>query len=110
MSGPTETKVAAATTAAAVATALSNLALCALETYAFHGDAVPSAVSGAVQTLVIAGATFAAGWYARHTPRPDLTAVADAPGEHARDGDPGEISVRLLRESAERGDGRAADR
>jgi hypothetical protein len=75
MSGPTETKVAAATTAAAVATALSNLVLWVLETYAFHGDAVPSAVSGAVQTLVIAGATFAAGWYAKHTPRPDLRAV-----------------------------------
>jgi hypothetical protein len=48
------------------------------------------AVSGAVQTLVIAGATFAAGWYAKHTPRPDLRAdpvdVAVEPGAHALDG------------------------
>ena len=90
MSGQTESKVTAAATAAGIATAVSNLALWGLETYVFRGDVVPGAVTGAVQTLVIAAATFGAGWYAKHTPRPDLQAdpvdIAAEPGAHARDG------------------------
>jgi hypothetical protein len=86
MSGPIEVKVSAAT----IATAASGLVVWALQTYAFHGD-MPLPVSGFVQTVVPALVAFAAGYMARHTPRPDVQAdpadiaVAEA-GAHALDG------------------------
>lgn len=73
--GPVEAKVSAATIAAAV----SSLTVWALQTYAFRGQ-VPFPVAAAVQVLVPAVITFAAGWFTRHTPRADL----DATGRHAR--------------------------
>jgi hypothetical protein len=101
MAGPIETKVTAATIGAAV----SGLGLWALQTYVFKGE-LPLPVTAAVQTIVPAIVAFIAGWLAQHTPRPDLQArrdtlsepvqYDDTPGEHALDGDEGEIPVSRL--------------
>ena len=50
-----------------------------LQAYWFRGE-VPFPVAAAVQVLVPAAVTFAAGFYARHTYRAD----PDATGRHAR--------------------------
>ena len=60
-----ETKVQAGTGAAAV----SGLALWALGTYVFRGG-VPDVIVSWVYVLVPAALTFAAGYLAKHTPRP----------------------------------------
>lgn len=87
MSGPIETKVSAAT----IASAVSGLGLWALQTYVFKTD-VPLPVIAAVTTVVPAVITFAVGYLAPHTPRPDLQARwRDAPddGDHESWGDHG---------------------
>ena len=116
MSGVVETKVAAST----IAAALTGVGLWVLQTYAFHGD-VPLPVLAAVQTIVPAFVTFAAGYMAPHTPRPDLreygtptqpeTVLTADPDEvvpsvdkpvdisgrrsrHADDGEPADVPVR----------------
>ena len=110
MSGVVETKVTAAT----IAAALTGVGLWVLQTYAFHGD-VPLPVLAAVQTIVPAAVTFAAGYLAPHTPRPDLGITqpetvltadpdevvhtgdnpVDSPaGRHAADGEPTDVPVR----------------
>jgi hypothetical protein len=63
---PVETKVKSATVGAALAGVLVWL----LETYAFGGD-VPGPVQAAVDIVVPGAAALAAGWVARHTPRPE---------------------------------------
>ena len=99
MSAPIEVKVSAAT----IASAVSGLGLWALQTYVFHGE-VPLPVLAAVQTVVPAIVTFAAGWLAPHTPRPDLQVdpvdVAAAhdedltpSGRHVLDDDPDDRPV-----------------
>jgi hypothetical protein len=95
MSGPIEIKVPVT----AIASALSGVGVWALQTYVFHGD-VPVPVEVAIQTLVPALIGFGAGWLAPHTPRPDIpvdpvdaAAADDEPGDHALDGDAGEIPV-----------------
>jgi hypothetical protein len=65
MTGPVERKVQASTAAAAV----SGLALWALGTYVFKGN-VPDVVTSWVYVLTPAVITFAAGYLAKHTPRP----------------------------------------
>jgi hypothetical protein len=60
-----ETKVQAGTAAAAV----SGLALWALGTYVFKGD-VPDVVASWIYVIVPGVLTFAAGYLAKHTPRP----------------------------------------
>jgi hypothetical protein len=62
---PVEAKVQASTAVAAV----SGLALWALGTYVFKGD-VPDVVASWVYVLVPGVLTFAAGYLAKHTPRP----------------------------------------
>lgn len=97
MSAPIEVKVSAAT----IASAVSGLGLWALQTYAFHGE-VPLPVLAAVQTVVPAVATFAAGWLAPHTPRPadcdplleDDPADATPSGRHVLDDDPDDVPAR----------------
>ena len=81
MAGPVETKVSAA----AIASATTGLGLWALQTYVFHGN-VPLPVLAAMQAVVPAAVTFAAGYLAPHTPRPDLgidPALDVAPGDTA---------------------------
>ncbi len=70
----TETKVTAATLAAA----LSGLILWGLGTYALRG-AVPAPVALVVALAVPAGVTFAAGYLAKHTHRPDLPPPSETP-------------------------------
>jgi uncharacterized membrane protein YfcA len=65
---PIETKVTAATIAAAATT----FALWLLSTYVFAGD-VPAPVAGLVAVAVPGAVTFAAGYSARHTHRPGAT-------------------------------------
>jgi hypothetical protein len=62
---PVETKVKAGTAAAAV----SGIILWVLGQYVFKGT-VPDVVTSWVYVLVPAAVTFAAGYAARHTPRP----------------------------------------
>lgn len=83
ITGPVETKVTAAGTAAA----LSGLAVWALQRFVFHGD-VPAEVSDAVQILVPALCAFLGGFLARHTPRSDVEPPVDERGAHALDGRP----------------------
>lgn len=64
-----EKKVQASTGAAAV----SGLVLWVLGTYVFKGT-VPDAVTTVVYVLVPAATAFAAGYLARHTPRPPVRA------------------------------------
>lgn len=61
-----ETKVKASTVAASAAA----LVVWALGTYVFHG-AVPEVVAGLVAVVMPALLTFAAGYLARHTARPE---------------------------------------
>ena len=72
MAAQVETKVQASTAAAAV----SGLALWALGHYVFKGS-VPDVVASWVYVLVPGVLTFAVGYLAKHTPRPD--AVPSAP-------------------------------
>jgi hypothetical protein len=65
LAGPVETKVQASTAAAAV----SGLALWTLGHYVFK-TGVPDVVASWVYVLVPAAVTFAAGYLAKHTPRP----------------------------------------
>lgn len=69
MAAPVETKVQASTAAAAV----SGLALWTLGHYMFKGS-VPDVVASWVYVIVPGVITFAAGYFARHTPRPDIPA------------------------------------
>ena len=69
MSAPVETKVQASTAVAAV----SGLALWALGRYVFKGT-VPDVAASWVYAIVPGVLTFAAGYLARHTPRPDAAA------------------------------------
>jgi hypothetical protein len=75
-SGPIETKVKASTTAGAFAA----LVLWALDTYVFKDGAVPEVVSAAVDVLVVSIVTFAAGYLAKHTPRPDAPSTPPVGG------------------------------
>lgn len=105
MSGPVEVKV----TASSIAAALTGAGLWALQSYVFHGD-VPLPVLAAVQTLVPAVVTFAAGYLAPHTPRPDLLEdepappVVGRPREHRLDGTPGERPARGYMTADEHGE------
>jgi hypothetical protein len=69
-----ETKVKAASTAAAI----TGLLLSLLGAYVFRG-AVPEWGQAAIDTVVTGGLTFVAGWLARHTPRTAVPPVAPAP-------------------------------
>ncbi len=98
VSGRFELKVSAA----AWATALSSLAVWALQTYVFKGE-VPVPVSAAVQVVIPTFVTFAAGYLAKHTPRPDLVAQGDEAagpedvgGRHVLDGEATDIPVSQL--------------
>ena len=71
---PVEQKVQASTAAAAV----SGLALFALGRYVFKG-AVPDVVASWVYVIVPSVITFAAGYLAKHTPRPGDAPAATAP-------------------------------
>jgi hypothetical protein len=73
MTAPAEVKVRASAAAAAV----SGLALWALGRYVFKG-AVPDVVASWIYVIVPGLITFAAGYSARHTPRPPLTPPAAA--------------------------------
>lgn len=64
MGAPVETKVKASTTVAAV----SGMALWLLGKYVFKGS-VPDVVASWTYVLVPGVLTFAAGYFARHTPR-----------------------------------------
>jgi hypothetical protein len=70
MAVPVETKVQASTVAAGV----SCLTLWVLGRYVFKG-AVPDVVASWMYALVPGALTFVAGYFARHTPRPDLPPV-----------------------------------
>lgn len=70
-----ETKVQAATGAAAV----SGLALWALGHWVFK-TGVPDVVASWIYVLVPAAITFAAGYLAKHTPRPGPAPAPPAPG------------------------------
>ena len=65
MTGPVETKVKASTAAAAV----SGIVLWILGKYVFKGT-VPDVIASWTYVLVPAVITFAAGYIAKHTPRP----------------------------------------
>lgn len=62
---PVEAKVKSGTAAATLATGVLSL----LGLYVFHG-VVPDWVSVTVETAVTGLLTFAAAWWAKHTPRP----------------------------------------
>jgi hypothetical protein len=70
MAGQVETKVQASTAVAAV----SGLALWALGKYVFKGD-VPDVVASWIYVIVPGVLTFAAGYLAKHTPRPPVPPV-----------------------------------
>lgn len=70
MAPPVEQKVKASTTVAAV----SGLCLWALGKYVFKGD-VPDVIVTCVYILVPGVLTFVAGYFAKHTPRPELQPV-----------------------------------
>jgi len=74
VTAPVETKVKAGTAAAAAA----GLAMWALGRYVFKG-VVPDVVASWVYAIVPAAVTFAAGYLARHTPRPDTTPAPAPP-------------------------------
>ncbi len=71
MAAPVEAKVKASTAAAAVA----GLALWLLSRYVFHGG-VPPFAQAEIYVVAPAVVTFAAGWFAKHTPRPGVPAAA----------------------------------
>ena len=64
--------------ASSAAAAASGLVLFVLGRYVFKG-AVPDVVASWVYAAVPAAVTFAAGYLARHTPRPDLAPVTPPP-------------------------------
>jgi hypothetical protein len=70
-----ERKVQAGTAGAGVGVTIAALALWLVDRYVYTpgtvGD-VPDALSAGVTVLVAAVVAYAAGWLARHTPRPDL--------------------------------------
>jgi hypothetical protein len=70
---PVETKVKAATAAGAGSAAvLTPFVIWVVDQMAFNGDAapdVPLPVVGVIGLVVTGVCTFAAGWYARHSPR-----------------------------------------
>lgn len=68
--GPVETKV----TVASVTAFITAGVLWLLGQYVFHGD-VPAPLSGLILAAVTGVVTFAAAWFARHTPRNDADAV-----------------------------------
>lgn len=68
-----ETKV----TAASLAAAVSGAIVWALSTFVFHG-VVPEGVQTIIDIVIPAGLAFASGWVAKHTPR-----QAPAPTEPA---------------------------
>ena len=70
MAAAIETKVQASTAVAAV----SGLALWALGKYVFKGD-VPDVVASWIYVIVPGVLTFAAGYLAKHTPRPAVPPV-----------------------------------
>ena len=74
MAAPVETKVQASTAAAAV----SGLALWSLGHWVFKGT-VPDVVASWVYVLVPGLITFAAGYLARHSPRPDAAVPPAVP-------------------------------
>jgi hypothetical protein len=74
MTAPVERKVKAATGGASVATAVSTLAIFLLYKYVFPANMDPLAeteIVAVVPTIVGAAGAFAAGYFARHTPRSD---------------------------------------
>ena len=71
MTAPVEKKVQASTVTAAV----SGLALWALGRYVFKG-AVPDVVASWMYAIVPGALTFAAGYFTRHSPRPELPPVS----------------------------------
>jgi hypothetical protein len=72
--GKVETKVKAASTAAAI----TGLVLSLLGSYLFKGS-VPEWAQAVIDTVVAGGLTFTAGWLAKHTPRTvDSTVVTPA--------------------------------
>lgn len=66
-----ESKVKAATVGAGSASIVSNFLLYVISTCVTHGTVAPE-VTGFVNLVVVATGAFWGGWYARHTPRPDL--------------------------------------
>lgn len=76
-----ETKVTAATSAAAAA----SLLMWVLQTYAFNGGAVPAVLQSWIYTLVPAAITFAAGYLAKHTPQAQATVIALPPATPAQE-------------------------
>ena len=72
--GPIERKVQASSAAAAA----SGLLLWILGRYVFKGT-VPDVVASWVYAAVPGVLAFAAGWLAKHTPRPDAAPVPPVP-------------------------------
>jgi hypothetical protein len=66
-----ERKVTAAGTGAGLGAALGQVLVWALQRYVWP-DGVPEQVSTLVTMLTATAVAVAAGWLARHTPRPDL--------------------------------------
>jgi len=66
MAAPVETKVQAGSLAAGAA----GVALWALQTWAFKGNAVPAGLQSLVDVIVPAVCAAVAGYLAPHTPRP----------------------------------------
>lgn len=78
-----ESKVWAATRGAGAGVVVAQFALWALDAAFWNGSGapdVPAPVDALVTLVVAAAAAFVAGYYAKHTPRPDL-AGTDPPGE-----------------------------
>ncbi|MFJ1607073.1 holin [Streptomyces sp. NPDC088253] len=76
MAGPIESKVGWATAAAYVASSGLLGVLAAVQDNARVLEPLPDSISPLVLALVPGLLTFAAGWKARHTPRPDLEGEA----------------------------------
>ncbi|MYR61127.1 holin [Streptomyces sp. SID625] len=73
MAGPVESKVGWATAAAYLASSGLLGVLGAVQDNARILEPLPDAVSSLLLALIPGMLTFAAGWKARHTPRPDLS-------------------------------------
>ena len=74
--GPVERKVQASSAAAAA----SGLLLFILGRYLFKGT-VPDVVASWVYAVIPGVLAFAAGWLAKHTPRPEAAAAPAPPAE-----------------------------
>lgn len=70
MAYPVETKV----TVAGVASTLTGLVVAVLGTVVFRG-AVPPFLADVLGAVVTGGVTYAAAWWAKHTPRPPTPPV-----------------------------------